>query len=199
MLALIVVGFVMATLGVALLCLGEVPFIAGKRIPALRSRLIGLVLAGFLPLALGIRQGSNYLFGSDAIEGQAVTWSLFGFCWFGVIVLLFRVIVPKREPRKPAKGAATTSAKNPFGAAPAEEFDVLEEVVGEAEPAKKAPAKKKTSQPAEESVAWMEPAPEREPAKKPAAQKKEAEPTKKPAGKKAPKAPAEDENPFDFS
>src|SRR5438105_524933 len=109
LLALILVGFIMATLGIALLCLGEVPFIAGKRIPALRSRLIGLILAGFLPLALGVRQGSNYLFGSDAVEGQAVTWSLFGFCWFVVLVILFRVVMPKREPRKPVKGAATSA------------------------------------------------------------------------------------------
>jgi hypothetical protein len=201
LLALILVGFVMATLGIALLCLGEVPFIAGKRIPALRSRLIGLVLAAFLPLALGLQQASNYLLGPNAVEGPVVTWSLFGFCWFVVLVILFRVMVPKREPRKSAKSTATTSAKNPFGAAPAEKFDVLEEVVEELEPAKKAPGKKK----APESLAWMEPEAEPEPVKKPVAKKKEPEsaqqaaPTKKPSSKKAPKAPAEDENPFDFS
>jgi hypothetical protein len=194
LLALILVGFVMATLGIALLCLGEVPFIAGKRIPALRSRLIGLILAGFLPLALGVHQGITYFF-PEAVEGPVVTWSLFGFCWFVVFVILFRVLVPKRPPRKPAKGGVTPSTKNPFGEAP----------VVEAEPTKKGPAKKKVSEPAPESLAWMEPDPEPEPVKKPAAQKKEPEPakkaapTKKPAGKKACKPPAEDENPFDFS
>lgn len=205
LIALIAVGFMMTTLGVALLCLGEVPFIAGKRIPALRSRLIGVVLVSFVPLALGVRQASHYLLGADAVDGQAVTWSLFGFCWFVVFVILFRVMVPKREPRKPAKGAKSATAKNPFGAAPAEEFDVLEEVVEEAEPAKKGPAKKKPPEPAPESLAWMEPGPEPAPVKKSATKKKEAEPAKKatpaekPAGKKEPKPPAEDENPFDFS
>ncbi len=182
-----------------MLCLGEVPFIAGKRIPALRSRLIGLILAGFLPLALGVRQGSSYFF-PDEIEGQALTWSLFGFCWFAVCVLLFRVMVPKRAPRKPAKGAATPSKKNPFGAAPAADLEVRAEV----EPAKKAPAKKKTPEPAPESLAWMEPDAQPEPVPKPAAKKerepaKKATPAKKPAGKKAPKPPADDDNPFNFS
>ena len=105
MLALIVVGFVMATLGVALLLLGEVPFLAGKRIPALRARLIGAVLVGFLPLTLGVRLLSNLLFEPETVEGPVLTWSLFGFCWFVVIAILFRVMVPKRPPRKVTAGA----------------------------------------------------------------------------------------------
>ncbi len=175
LIALIAVGFGMTTLGVALLCLGEVPFIAGKRIPARRARLIGATLALFLPLSLGGRLAINLLFGPDTVDGQVVTWSLFGLCWCVVFVILFRVMVPKRERRKPAKGAATPSKKNPFDAAPADHFDVPEKVVIEdaaPAPAKKSAAKKREPGPA---------------------------PTKKPAGKKARKPAAENENPFDFS
>ncbi len=68
LIALIAVGFGMTTLGVALLCLGEVPFIAGKRIPARRARLIGATLALFLPLSLGGRLAINLLFGPDTVE-----------------------------------------------------------------------------------------------------------------------------------
>jgi hypothetical protein len=143
LIALIVVGFAMATLGVALLALGEVPFIAGKRIPALRSRLVGAVLAAFVPLALVARLACNYLFGPDAVDGQVVTWSLFGLCWFGVFVILFRVIVPKREPGKAARTVAESKSKNPF---PAARLDVLEEIVEEPEPTvKKATTPKKTA------------------------------------------------------
>ncbi len=147
LIALIVVGFAMATLGVALLALGEVPFIAGKRIPAVRSRLIGAVLVAFVPLALMARLACNYLFGADAVDGQVVTWSLFGVCWFVVFAILFRVMMPKRDARKPAKAA---TAKNPF---PEAKLDVLEEIVEEAEPtAKKTtptkkPASKRTAKP----------------------------------------------------
>src|SRR5437016_901322 len=63
--ATILIGFAMMTLGVALLILGEVPFLSGKRIPAARSRLIGAIFVAFLPLALGVRQLSNAVFGSD--------------------------------------------------------------------------------------------------------------------------------------
>jgi hypothetical protein len=145
--AFILVGFVMTTLGVALLCLGEVPFIGGKRIPALRSRLIGVVLVAFVPLALGARQASIYLFGPDAVDAQAVTWTLFGLCWFVVFAILFRVMAPKRAPRQPVKA---TAKKNPF---PEAKLDILDEIVEEAKPAaKKAtppkkPADKKASKP----------------------------------------------------
>ena len=143
MLALILVGFVMATLGVALLLLGEVPFLAGKRIPAVRARLIGTVLIGFLPLALGARQVSNLLFGPETLGGPVLTWSLFGFCWIVVIAILFRVMVPKRPPRK-AAAVATASKKNPFGDVNSEKAEAIEEPEPwtEPEPVKKPSGKK---------------------------------------------------------
>ena len=126
MLALIIVGFAMATLGIALLLLDEVPFLAGKRIPALSARMVGVVLVGFLPLALGIGPLSNLLFGPEIVEGLVLTWSLFGFCWFVVIAILFCEVVPKRPPRKAAKvPAAPTQA--PFGAAKPEKIEAIEE------------------------------------------------------------------------
>ncbi len=139
LLALIIIGFAMITLGVALLFLGEVPFIAGKRISAWRSRLIGLVLVSFLPLALGARQASKVYLGDDAIEGPVVTWVLLGFCWFVVFVILFRVVVPK-------KAAKPAAEKNPFGAAlPAEEplgIELIEEESAAPAPKQAVPAKK---------------------------------------------------------
>src|SRR5438105_4674151 len=93
----IFVGFIMITLGVALLFVGETPFLAGKRIPALRARLIGVVLLSFLPLALGANQVTNWLFGVGAVHGLIVTGLLFLLCWTAVFVLLFRVIVPRKE------------------------------------------------------------------------------------------------------
>jgi hypothetical protein len=172
MLAQIVVGFAMATLGVALLCLGEVPFLAGKRILALRSRLIGVILVSFLPLALGLRQASNFLFGPDTIEGPVLTWSFCGFCWFVVIVMLFRVVVPKRAPRQPS-AAAAGSKENPFGATKAVEI--------------------------EEGVEEIEPWAETPPAQKAAAKKARADSAKKPPTKNSPKPAADDLDPFDFS
>ena len=50
--ALILIGFAMITLGVALLFIGAVPFLAGKRISAGAHGLIGVVLVSFLPLCL---------------------------------------------------------------------------------------------------------------------------------------------------
>src|SRR6185503_10244939 len=94
-LAVTIVGFVMMTLGVAMLLLGEVPFL-GKRIPALRSRLIGSIFVLFLPLALGVRQASNALFGNDAVQGPVVMSILFVVCMFASFVILFRVLAPKR-------------------------------------------------------------------------------------------------------
>ena len=142
---ILIVGFAMATLGVALLLLGEVPFIAGKRIPALRSRLIGLVLIGFLPLALGLRQLSKLLSEEDAVEGPVLTLAAFGFCCFVVIVILFRVMVPKRPPRKAATVAAKAK-KSPFDEPPVEKAQAVEEVEPwtEPEPAEKPAAKKKS-------------------------------------------------------
>lgn len=109
-------GFMMLTLGVALLFLGEVPFVAGKRIPAIRSRLIGSVLVAFLPLAWLIKMLSDVIFGREAVEGPVVTALTFSFCCVLIIAILFRVLIPKQEPRPPA--ATRSSAldkKNPFG------------------------------------------------------------------------------------
>ncbi len=116
----ILVGFVMMTLGVALLLLGEVPFVAGKRISAVRSRLIGGVLVGFLPLALGVKTLGDLIFGRDAVEGPVVTALTFSFCGVVAIVILFRVMVPKREPRKAAPASAGPAKENPFGDAASE-------------------------------------------------------------------------------
>src|SRR5829696_8762344 len=92
----IIVGFAMMTLGVALLLLGEVPFIAGKRIPAMRARLIGGVLISFVPLALGVTKLINLIFGQDTVEGAVVTPLVFSLCWVIVFAILFRVLIPKR-------------------------------------------------------------------------------------------------------
>jgi hypothetical protein len=136
-----IVGFAMATLGVALLLVGEVPFVAGKRIPALRSRLIGVVLIAFLPLAIVLRQLSKLMLEADAVEGPVLTVVTFGLCWCVVIVILFRVVVPKRVPRKAAVIAAT-SKKNPFDEPAAEII-----ASAEPEPTKKPTAKKKPAKP----------------------------------------------------
>jgi hypothetical protein len=136
----LIVGFAMATLGVALLLIGEVPFIAGKRIPALRSRLIGAVLSSFLPLALGVRQLSKLLLEEDAVEGPILILAVFGFCWFVVVVILFRVLVPKRPPRK-VPAVAAKSMKTPF------DEPVVEKVEAAPEPKKKPAAKKKSPKP----------------------------------------------------
>lgn len=167
--ALIIVGFAMGTLGVALLCLGEVPFVSGKRIPAGRARLIGLILVSFLPLALGVRQASNFLLGPEAVEGPVLIWALCGCCWFVVMVILYRVMVPKRARK--ASAAAAGLKNNPFGSAKAEEADANEEVLDEMEP-------------------W--PAPE--PAKKPVTKKSTPEAAKKPS-----KPADDDTSPFDFT
>jgi hypothetical protein len=170
MLPLILVGFAMMTLGVALLLLGEVPFIAGKRIPAGRSRLIGVVLVSFLPLALAVREVIRRIFDEDTVDGPVLTWALCGFCWFLVVVILFRVLVPKRAPRKPA--AVKSAAKaNPFGGVEPEQFDVIEEIVEE----------------------------EPTPAKKPAAKKAAPEPVQKPSAKKSRKPADGETDPFDFT
>jgi hypothetical protein len=141
---ILIVGFAMATLGVALLLVGEAPFVAGKRIPALRSRLIGLVLIGFLPLALGLRQLSKLLFEADTVEGPVLTLVVFGLCWFAVIVILFRVMVPKRPPRRAAAIAMKTK-KNPFEEPPVPKAEI--ETWPEPEPAKKPAPKKKAPKP----------------------------------------------------
>lgn len=177
MLAPIIVGFAMATLGVALIFVGEVPFLRGKPIRAARARLIGLVLVSFLPLALSVRQLVNYQFGRDAVEGQALTWSMCGVCWFLVVVLLFRVAVPKKPARKASAGAVDPMGRDPFGQAAMDESESLETA---------------------EEIEDAEPLEEVKPAKKIASRPAPAEPTKK-APVKKPRPKAEESNPFDFS
>jgi hypothetical protein len=117
----IIVGFAMMTLGVALLLLGEVPFIAGKRIPALRARLIGCVLISFLPLSWGVLKLINLIFGPDTVEGPVVTPLMFSLCWVITFGILFRVLVPKRAPVAKRPTPERAAKKNPFGSeAPAE-------------------------------------------------------------------------------
>lgn len=151
MIPVIIVGFIMITLGGALLLLGEVPFLGGKRIPAIRSRLIGLALVLFLPAAFGVRLGLASLFGEDVIDGLIVTWVLCGVSWTVVFVILFRVMFPKREPRPAKATASLEESKNPFGA--------LE------------PNVKPT--PIADPTPWTEPAPVKKPAAKKVAAKKE--------------------------
>src|SRR5437016_1590166 len=129
----IIVGVVMLTLGVGLLLLGEVPFVAGKRIPAVRSRLIGGVLVSFLPLAWLVKTLCDLIFERGTVEGPVVTALTFSFCGLLTIAILFRVLIPKREPRPPAKSGGPLAKKNPFGDA---------EPVTEPEPAQAPPAKK---------------------------------------------------------
>lgn len=142
---ILIVGFAMATLGVALLLIGEVPFVAGKRIPALHSRLIGAVLIAFLPLALLIRQLSKLFFEADAIDGPVVTAAVFGLCWLVVIVILFRVVAPKRPPRKPS-ATAKPSKKNPFEQPAIEQADAQPRL----KPATQSAPKRKSHRPTAE-------------------------------------------------
>ena len=146
-LAVTIVGFILMTLGVAMLLVGEAPFL-GKRIPALRSRLIGVIFVLFLPLAFGVPQLFNAVLGSDVVQGPVVTWTLFALCVVASMVVLFPVMMSKREPRM----ASAPAKKNPFG-----DVDLVEEV---------------------EEVVWLEPEPEEQlapkkgtPEKKPASKK----------------------------
>ena len=110
----IIVGFALMTLGVELLVLGEVPFVAGRRIPALRARLIGGVLVAFGPATWVVRSVTNYLF-PNAVEGPVVSALMFSLCCIVVFVILFRVLVPKREPGPLAPPAPSLVKENPFG------------------------------------------------------------------------------------
>ncbi len=115
-LAVILIGFAMMTLGVALLFLGEVPFISGKRIPARRSRWIGAFLAAYLPLALVMPQLVNKLLGPDVVQGPVIVGGLLVICLWSVFAILFRVVVPKHEARSPS---VAPEAAIPLGEAPA--------------------------------------------------------------------------------
>jgi small-conductance mechanosensitive channel len=149
MLPVIIVGFVMITLGVALLLLGEVPFVAGRRISAIRSRLIGAFLVIFLPVSLIVQLVCKLIFGDDAIDGLVVTWIVFTICWIAISVVMFRVLVPKRG----AKASAKTKPK--------------------VETPRKKQAKAAPAKADEEELPWLveEPAPEPMPEPRPAGKK----------------------------
>jgi hypothetical protein len=182
---LLLLGFVMITIGIALLALGEVPFLGGTRIPARRARLLGVVLVSFAPLTFGVRQLVFLLFGSDAVEGHIITWSVFGFCWFLAAVILFRVLFPKGGTRRASALVNTAPVKS----APVKKASA-KSAAAKAAPAKSASAKTVPAKaaPANESpfpIVNIEfvPIPEATPAP--------------PAGAKKPSA--QPENPFDFS
>ena len=133
--------FVMATLGVALLIFGEVLLGKSKRIPAGRSRLIGVILLSFPLVALGVGQLVKMLLGPE-VDGLIVTWSMFGVWWMLIGALLFRVLVPKKAPRPTSRlEAAVTS--DPFGPADLDD-DPAEHAASRTPPqsGKKVPANK---------------------------------------------------------
>ena len=171
-LVMTIIGFLMLTVGVAMLMVGEIPFIASRRISAVRSRLIGAVFVGFLPLALLVRIACNMFLEPDAVEGPVLTAFVFSFCCLLTLAILFRVLFPKREPREPRKPAKTISepAKpNPF--------------------ANEAPAPTSEPTPAP-SPSWMDTDDSPPPSSKKPAKKAPAQKAKKPAA---------EQNPFDFS
>ena len=138
----IIVGFAMMTLGVALLLLGEVPFIAGKRIPALRARLIGGILVSFLPLSWGVLQLINLIFGPETVKGDVVTPLTFSLCWVITFGILFRVLVPKRAPVPKRATPAVVSENDPFSSG---------SEIETSEPAKKTPVRKARKATAEDA------------------------------------------------
>src|SRR5262249_38716547 len=111
---MIVIGFALMTLGVALLVLGDVPFVAGRRIPAVRARLIGGVLGGCLPAAWLVKVLCDAVIGLDVVEGPVVTALMFSLCCLVTMVILFRVMVPKGAPRKLSAAKEGVSNKKPF-------------------------------------------------------------------------------------
>ena len=147
LLLVVIIGFPMLTLGVALLFLGEVPFL-GKRIPAFRSRLIGGLLVSFMPTAWGVAQAIKAIFGPAAADGPVVISLLFSVYCLVILAILFRVLVPKRERRPVSSGAG--AKPNPFSAAEAETEDAASWPEPAPEPAKK-PAAQKTRQPPSDS------------------------------------------------
>lgn len=146
----ILVGFAMMTLGVALLLLGEVPFIAGKRISAIRSRLIGAVLVSFLPIAWGVIYLLGLIFGSSAIDGPVVTSFVFSLCCLAIFVILFRVLIPKRPPREKAPSKVESNKENPFNASTTPSENESSGWMDE-EPKATAPAKKTRKPTAEQN------------------------------------------------
>ncbi len=172
--ALFLVGFLMATLGVALLVLGETPLFGGRVVAARRARWVGGVLVGFFPCLFVVRWIVGIFDADGQVPAPAVGWSLFGVWLCVTFGMLFRSLFPKREPRR---RLGQVREANPFEPAPVEDEEPMLEGVDEVvleeipapKPAKAAPAKGA-------------------PAKAP------------PAKKPPPRKPAKDEaDPFDFS
>ncbi len=175
--ALFLVGFLMATLGVALLVLGETPLFGGRVIAARRARWIGGLLVGFFPCLFVVRWIVGLFDTANQVPAPAVGWSLFGVWLCVAIGMVFRSLFPKRMPTQRRSQAA-----NPFEPAAVEDDEPMREAVDEVvleetpapTPAKTVPAKAPPAKAA--------------PAK--------AAPAKKPP----PRKPAKDEgNPFDFA
>ena len=165
-LVMTIIGFLMLTVGVAMLMVGEVPFLASRRISAVRSRLIGAVFVGFLPLALLVRIACNMFLEPDAVEGPVLTAFVFSFCCLLTLAILFRVLFPKREPREPRKPAKTISEPvkpNPFAnEAPAAMPDPTPtptwlDTDASPSPSSKKPAKKAPAQKAKKPAAEQNP------------------------------------------
>jgi hypothetical protein len=98
-LPVIILGFVMLTLGFAMLCFGEVPFLGGKRIPASRSRAVGGVLVSFLPVMGGLRAVVTWTVGVNLLVGAIVAWLLLVVYLLIAFAMLYRILVPRREAR----------------------------------------------------------------------------------------------------
>ena len=170
--ALFLVGFLIATLGVALLVLGETPLLGGRVIAARRARWIGGLLVAFFPCLFLVRWIVGLFDTANQIPAPAVGWSLFGVWLCVAFGMVFRSLFPKRMPTQRRSQAA-----NPFEPTAVEDdepmLEAVDEVVLEEAPAPK-PAK---------AV----------PAKAPPAKAA-------PAKKLPPRRPAKDEgNPFDFA
>jgi hypothetical protein len=100
MLPLILLGFVMLTLGFALLCFGEVPFVGGTRIPALRSRIIGGILVSFLPMLWLAHFVLAMIVRVSTTVGVIMSLAMVLLYVLLLVTLVFRILVPKQEPRE---------------------------------------------------------------------------------------------------
>ena len=141
MIPIVIVGVVMATLGLALLFVGAAPLLPGKRIPAVRARVIGAILVGFLPMSLAAVLLCDLIFGRGVVEGPVVTWVMFAVCWAAIGALLFRVVIPKQD-RSAGKSATPLPQKNPFADSPVSATPLPVEIVDDV-PIQRKPAPRK--------------------------------------------------------
>jgi hypothetical protein len=102
MLPLILLGFVMLTLGFALLCFGEVPFVGGTRIPALRSRILGGILVSFLPVLWLVHLLLAMFVRVSSTVGVLVSLAMVLLYVLALFALVYRILVPKQEPHESA-------------------------------------------------------------------------------------------------